>query len=382
MDSPPRLRASRFVPAAVVSLALVLSAPFIGFVRSWIRASFPGQFVRIIGSVLGATALVALGAAVVRIRDRRALRYLAILASLVIATLYSLADATGIPEVDVVQRFHFVEYGLIAFLFYRAWRPLGDPSILVLPVLAGLIVGTADEWLQWFIPNRVGEMDDIFLDGIAVVCGLLFSLGADPPRTFSPALQRGSLKRIGRLASSFVVAFAAFFHTVHLGYDVRDDEIGTFKSRYSKPVLEAMGGEKLKAWRAHPPPLVLRRVSREDQYMTEGVTHVQERNKRLAANDVAAAWRENRILERYYAPVLDTPSYVSATGHRWSAAQRADVESRDASQGSAPASYVSAANPYPIYAWPRALVWGITLTIALAILAACAMLDRRSPPKL
>ena len=379
MGSPPRLHASRFIVAAVVSLALVLSAPFIGFIRSWIRASFPGQFARVVGGLLGAMALVALGAAVVRIRDRRAVRYTAILTALVVAAWYSLAHATGIPEVDVVQRFHFVEFGLITFLFYRAWRPLGDPAVLVLPALAGLIVGTADEWLQWFIPNRIGEMDDIFLNGIAIGCGLLFSLGADPPSAFNPALQPGSLKRIGRLASAFVIAFAAFFHAVHLGYDIADDEIGMFKSRYSKPALEAMAAEKLKEWRAHPPSLVLQRVSREDQYMTEGVTHVQERNEQLAANDVAAAWRENRILEKYYAPVLDTPSYVSATGHRWSAGQRADVESRfAASKG----SYISAANPYPIYPWPRPLLWGIALAIAVSILTACAMLDRRSPPKL
>ncbi len=44
--------------------------------------------------------------------------------------------------------------------------------MLVLPVLAGLLVGTADEWLQWFIPNRVGEIADILLNGIAIGCGL------------------------------------------------------------------------------------------------------------------------------------------------------------------------------------------------------------------
>jgi hypothetical protein len=383
MGPTPHLRASRFVVAGAVSLALVLSAPFIGFVRSWIRASFPGQFARIIGGLLGVMALVALGAAAARIRDRRVPRYAAILTALVIAAWYSLASAAGIPEVDVVQRFHFVEYGLITFLFYCAWRPLRDPAILVLPVLAGLIVGTADEWLQWFIPNRVGEMADVFLNGVAIGCGLLFSLGANPPPAFSPALQPGSLRRIGRLAAAFVIAFAAFFQVVHLGYDIADDEIGTFKSRYSRPLLEATAAGKLKAWRAHPPPLVLQRVSREDQYMTEGVTHVQERNKRLAASDIAGAWRENRILEKYYAPVLDTPSYVSATGHRWSAGQRADVESRfAASQTSAPSGYVSAANPYPIYPWPRPLLWGIALAIAVSILTACTMIDRRSPPKL
>lgn len=383
MASPRHLRASPFVAAVATSVALVLSAPFIGFVRSWIRSAFPGQFARIVAALLAVMALAAFGAAVLRIRRRRGVRYAAILASLVAAVWYSASTTTGVADVDAVQRFHFVEYGLITFLFYRAWRPLEDPAIVVLPVFAGLIVGTADEWLQWVIPNRVGEMADIFLNGVAIGCGLLFSLGADPPEAFRASLGAGSLKRIGRLAAAFVVAFAAFFDVVHLGYDIRDQDGGVFKSRYSKGALEALAAEKLRGWRVHPPPMVLQRVSREDQYMTEGVTHVQERNEQLAAGHVAAAWRENRILETYYAPVLDTPSYVSAAGHRWSAAQRADVASRLASPGvEGAAPYVSAANPYPIYAWRRAVVWGTALACALAILAVCTMVDRRAPPAL
>jgi hypothetical protein len=57
----------------------------------------------------------------------------------------------------------------------------------------------------------------------------------------------------------------------------------------------------------HPPPLTLQRVSREDQYMTEGVTHVQRRNELLGADQAKARDGESD-LEKYYAPVLDTPS--------------------------------------------------------------------------
>jgi hypothetical protein len=366
------LRASRFVVAGGIAAGLVLSAPFIGYVRAWIRAQFPGQFVRIVGGLIALLTIAGVGAALLRIREHRAPRYTAIAGALVFAVLYSLADATGVPEVDVVQRFHFVEYGLITFLFYRAWRPLGDPSIFVLPVLAGLLVGTADEWLQWFIPNRVGEMADIFLNGIAIACGLAFSAGADPPEGFVAVIRPGSLKRVGRLAAAFVIAFAAFFHTVHLGYDIADEGIGVFKSRYAKPQLEAMAKEKAGEWLVHPLPLVLQRVSREDQYMTEGLTHVQERNKRWAADDAVSAWKENQILERYYAPVLDTPSYVSRSGHRWSAAQCAQVEMRGTATAAA-GPYVSTAHPYPIFAWSRGLVWAAALTLA----AACLLMFRR-----
>jgi len=356
----------------------VLSAPFIGFVRSWIRSTFPGQFVRIVGATIAVLAAGAIVSAVVRIRENRLLRYGALLAALGGAIWFSVLEATGNPDVDVVQRFHFVEYGVITFLFYRAWRPVEDPAILILPLLAGLLVGTADEWLQWFIPNRVGEIADILLNSLAIGCGLLFSVGADPPARFSWRLRRGSILRIGRLSAVTVLALAVFVHIVHLGYDIRDQEVGVFKSRYSNSALPAIGAVKRAEWHMHPPPLTLQRVSREDQYMTEGVTHVQRRNELLAANDVKGAWMENLILEKYFAPVLDTPSYVSRTGHRWSEEQRAAVELRAA--GSDPA-YVSTANPYPIFAWSRRLFWLVSGAAAIAVWVAARLAARSIRPQ-
>ena len=52
---------------------------------------------------------------------------------------------------------------------------------MILPLLAGFTVGTFDEWLQWFIPFRVGEAHDVFINLAAIVCGLLFALALLPP---------------------------------------------------------------------------------------------------------------------------------------------------------------------------------------------------------
>ena len=101
--------------------------------------------------------------------------------------------------------------------------------------------------------------------------------------------------------------------------------------------------------------MTLVRLSREDQYLTEGIQHVAERNELWAAGDVRGAWLENRILETYYEPVLDTPTHAGA-GHRWRAAQRADAESRSASAAGG-ARYVSDAYPYRIHAWSKTVFW-------------------------
>ena len=121
-----------------------------------------------------------------------------------------------------MERVHFVEYGLIAVLFYR--RLAAAPatrSTIVLPILCGFIVGTLDEWLQWFIPYRVGEMHDVLLNFTALVCGLLFGFALEPPPSFSWRPGADGWSRIGMGTAAAVLVFGAFVGVVHLGHVLR-----------------------------------------------------------------------------------------------------------------------------------------------------------------
>jgi hypothetical protein len=153
-----------------------------------------------------------------------------------------------------------------------------------------------------------------------------------------------------------------FFHVVHLGSNVADAEIGTFTSRFSAERLLALQAERAAAWASAPPPTTLVRLSREDQYLSEGLEHVQARNELWTAGDVRGAWFENRILEKYYGPVLDTPTHAGP-GHRWEAVQRHDAEQRGGGQG----GFVSDAYPYRIYAWPPLGFWTAVCVLIVAI---------------
>ena len=366
-----QLQRSRFVLAIVTCTLIVLSAPFTGQARAWIRTTFPGHAVAVI-TVLGVILLVAgLLAAATRIRDRRMSRYGSIVAAIALAAAYSAANAGELPESNAVERFHFLEYGLVTFMFYRAWLPLGDVAVFVLPFLAGLIVGTAEEWLQWFIPNRVGELRDIFLNGAAITSGLLFSAGVEPPQSFCLRLAPGSTRRVMRVAAATVLALGVFMHAVMLGYDIRDDEIGSFSSRYSQERLPQLQREKAAAWKLTPPPLKLRRLSREDQYLSEGLAHVRWRNKQWDAGDAQAAWKENRILEKYFEPVLDTPTYEGRSGHRWPPEQRADAASRVSGDRAAP--YVSGAYPYRLLMWRKPVFWMVVGCVTAILLVISAI---------
>jgi hypothetical protein len=256
---------------------------------------------------------------------------------------------------------HFVEYGVIAYLFYRVWNHAGDLSIVVLPLLASFMVGTLDEGLQWFIPVRVGEAHDVFLNLASISCGLMFALALRPPGSFTMRTSRESARRIGLLAAVACLVFAAFVSQVHLGYAIDEPGIGRFHSHYTAAQLAALQSDRAERWKTAP-PMTLRRLSQEDQYLDEGVWHVRRRN----VTEPAEAWRENLILERYFAPVLDTPTYASPQTNRWPPEQRADLERRG---GGVAMDFTSAAEPYPIVAWPKGSFWMMAVMLA----ALCAV---------
>ena len=344
-------------------MAVVLSAPFLGQLRAYLRAAFPGHFVTIVGASVALAMAGAFALALARIRHARAIRYAVIAASVAAAIAYTFATQTGIPEVDVVERVHFIEYGAIAFLFYRAFRPFGDVAAFILPMLAGLIVGTFDEWLQWFIPNRVGEARDVFLNLIAIACGLAFGAALEPPPHFRFALLPRWRRFVTFAGVGALLVFAAFVNAVHLGYFLVDAELGAFRSHYSPEELQQLSSERLGRWRVDP-PIVLERLSREDQYLDEGLWHIRERNRRWDAGDYDVALRENEVLERYFAPVIDTKSYAAPELSRWPPEQKADARRR--AKGGI--TFISEAEPYPILATPRWQFWAAVVALAASAL--------------
>ena len=125
------------------------------------------------GSVAASRSLTAF----VRKKANREWRVTAMAAAHGLGLAYTAWMSTGDADDRAVERVHFVEYpidrdacstGSRSALGLRSGPPLsdvegqaGDPSTVVLPMLCGFIVGTLDEWLQWFIPFRVGEMHDV-----------------------------------------------------------------------------------------------------------------------------------------------------------------------------------------------------------------------------
>jgi hypothetical protein len=360
------LRARRLVIALLASLVITVGAPYTGQIRGAIQDALPGQYRIIIGGIVMAVVAGAVLTALLRIREQRLSRYGLLALAVGIGATYAFLTATGNANVDVVERFHLVEYGVLTWLYYRVWNIHGDLTSLVFPALAAFMVGVFDEGLQWLVPARVGELHDVLLNGVSIACGLVFSLGLEPlvGERWRPG--RRGRRALALFAAAAIVMLAAFFHAVHLGYDIKDPQTGEFLSRYSANELLEASRDRAARWKVDP-PRELRRTSIEDHYLAEGVWHVQRRNE---VEDPQRVWHENLILEKYFAPVLEFPTYSTGSGAKWPAEQRANAEAAAAKHAGA---YRSTANPYPIYTWSPFLFW---LAVSAAVVAMALLLLR------
>jgi VanZ family protein len=350
--------------AIAASLAIILGSPYIGQIRESVQAALPGQYRVIVASIVIGASVAAIVAAIARIRQDRLRRYLYLAAAFGLAAAYAAVTRTGNADRDWIERFHFVQYGLVTYLFYRVWRRRADRAALVLPACAGLVVGILDEWFQWFVPVRVGEFHDVLINGVAVGCGILFSVGVNP-------LERSAGSRDGRrviaaAATAVVLTAAAFIESVHLGNEVRDPRVGTFRSQFDAEALSAAATDRAARWRTSPPDTP-DRIAREDHYRSEGQWHVQRRNQAWSGADRWRAWHENLILETFFGPVLDL-------GSRWPPEQRAEAEAVALADR---ASYISDAEPYPIVALRSSIFWAL---IAVLLAGIGVLSIRRAPP--
>jgi hypothetical protein len=360
-----RLRSAlgRWGPPLGLAVLIVATAPFVAVLREAVQGRFGLGYLRWVTGALALVAAAALAWAVVRIRERRALRYGALVLAAALVALQVAFWTTGAAEVDMVERVHLAEYGLLAILFARALRPRHDDRLLpVLALLALALASLADEGVQWLTPVRVGDGRDVLLNLWAGVVGLLFGLALAPPRgLLRPAGERSRRLAAG-LGAAAVLAGALFFDLAHLGHEVHDPRAGVFLSWHSPEALARSADERARRWAAGGVPRD-RPLAREDQFRTEAGWHVIARNDALTAGDLDTAWHENRILERWYGPFVGRP------GYRWPRVQRDhirdELRARDPAALAPSPRYRSPALAGRVVAGPpRALWWAGALAAA------------------
>lgn len=94
------------------------------------------------------------------------------------------------PDFTPAERLHLLEYGGLSWLIVWALprdMPRGAQVLWTLGIIS--VVGTADEGIQWLLPNRVFEWKDVGLNIVSGAIGLGVLMAARPsPMLNEPAL--------------------------------------------------------------------------------------------------------------------------------------------------------------------------------------------------
>ena len=80
----------------------------------------------------------------------------------------TLAYFLEIPE----ERIHLIKYGLIGALVYR------DLNSRIVTILFGIGIACLDEFFQYLLPYRVGDLRDVLIDTLGIIWGMLLAMYA------------------------------------------------------------------------------------------------------------------------------------------------------------------------------------------------------------
>lgn len=135
-------------------------------------------------TVIGPTALLVLGVflgAAIRqsgIASAKALRSTRG-AILLAATLFAVAAGIAACERQIsmpIERLHFAKYALLAFLAFSGRERDTLVGALLNSAALAYAVGWIDETIQLFVPNRVFDLNDMFLNWSGATFGLIVAL--------------------------------------------------------------------------------------------------------------------------------------------------------------------------------------------------------------
>ncbi|MEY5062370.1 MAG: hypothetical protein RLZZ112_334 [Verrucomicrobiota bacterium] len=299
------------------------------------------------------------------------------------------------------EALHFVQYGLLSALAYRAFAEGGANRATYLNAfLLTAILGSVDEVIQWLVPKRFFDFRDIAINVIAgglIQLGLVLGIAPQALKVKAPVTSVQTAWNLGViwivllgfcLNNTLSVWRPVLFPGPHLflfdeamteyGHKIRDPEIGTFYSRFTPEQLRqkderrapeaaqilAIGGDKkdyasfLVRYSPVTDPFMheLRvHLYRRDRYLEDAL---DPRNAQGSVRMFNVAYRENQILERWFGHSLRAAGKVWDEGRLDAAAARLQPE---------PYQSPVSQNLITKFSQPQALAgWAGVLVVALA----------------
>ena len=145
-------------------LFIYVSLPFFPAFISVLRSLISKELLNLLSLALSISFFLLLAIWIYN-KKYKAKQFLLIISPLLLLTYLSLS-------LDVwVERIHFIEYAVLGLLISRAVDVRSLSCIIYTGCLITLI-GAVDEIIQWFLPNRVGDMRDVFMNSVGGLSGL------------------------------------------------------------------------------------------------------------------------------------------------------------------------------------------------------------------
>ena len=153
-----------WVLIVVYVLFIYVSLPFFPAFISTLRGFISKELLNLLSLVLSISFFLLLSVWIYN-KKYKLKQFLLIISPLLLLTYLSLS-------LDVwVERIHFIEYAVLGLLISRAIDVRTLHRIIYTGCLITLI-GVVDEIIQWFLPNRVGDMRDVFMNSVGGLSGL------------------------------------------------------------------------------------------------------------------------------------------------------------------------------------------------------------------
>ena len=386
LDRPPREpRMVSWLLVILWALAIYVTIFFGRAIQSYVTGRWgAGAFVLIVGASLLVGLLFAVGWMM-----RRDARSTALAWFILIVIVFAYAAGTYHLRHNPEEAVHFVEYGVLGLLVYRALtHTVRDRSIFLTAAVITACFGAVDECIQWLVPRRYFDYRDIWINVIgsslmlaALAFGIAFT--AILLTFFSNTAQ----VQDRYLRWSIIPDFMKTDREVmtEYGYRYRTDDRIAFSSRISRDELADLDRAKGAEYGAilnqyqgdhgfhliqpvyghwNEPLLyeVRVRLFRRDRHIADALRSVGD--DAAARRHATIAWREQDILERF-TPV----TYEAATGYGLSPVAR-DMLRRAADLDS---WYVSDVARHLVTSFRQ---WQITTALGLVIVV-CFLAERR-----
>jgi VanZ family protein len=249
-------------------------------------------------------------------KERKITRYIGIFLGsfLILLSVDILILRTSYPSSSkVVEFIHFFEYGLLTFFAYLALKQRVQTRLIYAwGVLLISLFGFVDETIQWIIPSRTGELKDALTNVVCAVTFQIFISQVIKPTTEFKKICCENYKALlkGIAALFFVVTIFVFF--VNTGFLIFDEKIGYFISKFPKEDLLLLKKEGEKVIKTSEKMILTEPVVEkpkywciDDFYAEEAKFHIRTRNDLLKKNHFREGYSEQKILEKYYLPVLE-----------------------------------------------------------------------------